>query len=367
PIDEATLRLGLGWRVRLPSEGGEIEGRPECNAFLNSLVSQREEELCRELRKFHRRSLVELALRNHELGMARQATWRHTASAILGLHRDQEAAMATIAEQESENNAVLQASRVLVELAVCECPEKGDLVPGAMDLSLLMARLMLLTTLGDWSDAIHYGGMEASLLVTPLGDVHVPTAFLDEVVKPFGHLANDSIVDGAIAGYARNFAAPNVVGAAEPAVDQAFVDAWLDEKQVPLDSFRRFVDDVEDFGIARQTPVLTMPRSELLQLYSGDDGTAAAIVSALTTSPRGEWRRPPNGMFDKDRWPWRYRRRLSLLRLPIVQLAEGPDPLVAVAPGLLRDALTYTVKNYHEGYFPAWQIDSAPMRSWMGT
>jgi hypothetical protein len=110
-----------------------------------------------------------------------------------------------------------------------------------------------------------------------------------------------------------------------------------------------------------------MPRSELERLYSGADGTAATIVSTLTTSPRREWRTPPDGMLDKDRWPWRFRRRLSLLRLPIVQLDDGPDPLVAVAPGLLRDALVYMVENYHEGYFPQWQIESSNMRAWAGT
>lgn len=366
-IDAATLRLGLGWRVRSSDEGGAIKGRGDCNAFLNSLVTQLEEELCRELGKYDRRVLIEMALRNHELAMARQATWRRTASAILGLHRDRATAMRTIADQQFENNGVLQASRVLVELAVCECPRDGGVAPGEMDLSLLMAQLMLLTTLGDWSAAIYHGGMEASLFVTPLGDVHVPTAFLDEIVKPFAHLSNDSIVDGAIADYARNFTAADVVRAAEPVFDQAFIDAWQDEKHAPLDSFRRFVDDVEDYAIERQTPLLSLLRSELLCLYSGIDGAAEAVVSSLTTMPRRDWRTPPEGMLDKDRWPWRYRRRLSLVRLPIVQLDDGSDPLVVVAPGLLRDALVYTVENYHRGYFPDWQIDAPAMMAWKGT
>ncbi len=367
PIDAATIRLGLGWRVRSGAEGGDIEGRTECNAFLNALVSELEQELCLELHRFNRQSLIEMALQNHELAMARQATWRRTTSAILGLHRDQSDAKATIAEQEFENNGVLQASRVLIELAVCECPANEGETPGEMDLSLLMARLLLLTQLGDWSDAIFHGGMEASILVTPLGDVHVPIAFIDHVVKPFGDLANDSMIDGAVAGYAQNFAAPHITGAAEAAFDPAFVEAWCVEKQAPLDSFRRFVDDVEDAGIKQESPVLMMPLSELLRLYSGDDGAAEAIVRSLSTTPRANWLAPPEGMLDKDRWPWRYRRRLSLLRLPLIQLDDGEDPLIVVAPGLLRDAVVYTVDNFHEGYFPCWQIQTNGMRTWAGT
>lgn len=66
-IDTAKLRLGLGWSARSPDKGGEIEGRSECNAFLNAVVSQLEEEFCIELRRFNRRSLVEFALRKHLL------------------------------------------------------------------------------------------------------------------------------------------------------------------------------------------------------------------------------------------------------------------------------------------------------------
>jgi hypothetical protein len=366
-IDAAALRIGLGWRVRSVDSGEKIEGRVECTSFLNSLVSQLEDELCRDLRTFDRQSLVEVALRNHELGMARQAIWRRTASANLGLHRDQKAVLATIAEQEFENNGVLQTSRVMVEIAVCECLEHDGVVPGEMDLSRLMAKLMLLAQLGDWSDAIFHGAIEASISVTPLGDVHVPTAFIDEIVMPFGSLAHETMVDIAIADYPRNFESPALLSATEFSFDKEFVDAWNEEKRVRLDSFRRFVDDIEDVGIKRQMPVLTMLRSELLKCYSGDDDAAEAIVASMSTMPRDKWRTLPDGMLEKDRWPWRFRRRLSLLRLPIIQLDETADPLVALAPGLLRDALVYTVGNYHQGYFPHSQIRTKSMRAWSGT
>ena len=65
------------------------------------------------------------------------------------------AALDTITDREYLNNGALQASRVLVELAVCECPFQGGLVPCSMDLSRLMARLLHTIGLGGWSDAIH--------------------------------------------------------------------------------------------------------------------------------------------------------------------------------------------------------------------
>jgi hypothetical protein len=367
PIDVATLRIGLGWRVRDRAMGGEVAGQPQCNEFLNALVAHLESELCSELSQFDRTALVTMALRNYELAMVQQGTWRRTASANLALHCDREATLATIAKQEFDNNGVLLASRVLIELAVCECPLTGGIVPGDMDLALLLARLMLVMTLGDWSDAIYHGGMKPSVLVTPLGDVHVETSFLDAVVEPFGHLVNDSILDSSIANYAKNYEAVSVDPATEPTLDAVFLAAWREEKQFDLEALRQFVADVESFAIGRKEAILTVRRSELLQLYSAEDGAAETIVSSLTTKPRPAWREVPPGMLDKDRWPWRFRRRLSLLRRPIVELNASADPILVLAPGLLRDAASYAVENYYRGYFPLVQLDTAAMKAWAGT
>jgi hypothetical protein len=74
----------------------------------------------------------------------------------------------------------------------------------------------------------------------------------------------------------------------------------------------------------------------------------------------------PSGFNDKDRQPWRFRRRLSLLRRPIVQLDQSEDPLLIIAPGLARDALTYSMIGYLEGSFPHEQIKTTRMKSWFG-
>lgn len=367
PIDIAASRIGLGWRVRDRAVGGDINGQPQCNKFLNALVADLESELCGELSQFDRTALVKMALRNYELAMVQQGAWRRTASAILALHRDREATLAAIAKQEFDNNGVLLASRVLIELAVCECPLTGGIVPGDMDLSFLLARLMLAMTLGDWSDAIYHGGMKPSLLVTPLGDVHVETSFLDAVVEPFGHLVNDSILDSSIANYAKNYEAVSPDPLTEPTLDTAFLTAWREEKLYDLEALRQFVADVESYAIGRKAAILTLRRSELLELYTGDDGAAEIIVSSLSTKPRPAWRDVPTGMLDQDRWPWRFRRRLSLLRRPIIEVNEAADPEVVLAPGLLSDAAAYTVENYFRGYFPHVQLGTSAMKAWAGT
>ncbi|HEX4129468.1 MAG TPA: hypothetical protein VHZ24_05450, partial [Pirellulales bacterium] len=69
---------------------------------------------------------------------------------------------------------------------------------------------------------------------------------------------------------------------------------------------------------------------------------------------------------DKDRQPWRFRRRLSLLRRPIIELDTSDDPATVVAPGLLREAFAYSADSYHEGAFPGSQLRSDAMQRWCG-
>jgi hypothetical protein len=54
-----------------------------------------------------------------------------------------------------------------------------------------------------------------------------------------------------------------------------------------------------------------------------------------------------------------------VLRKPLIQINDTDDPTIIVAPGLLRDAFAYMLRNYYRGDFPLWQLTPL-MRSWAG-
>ena len=120
--DGAMLKLGLGWRVHPESSSGNIEGKSNCISFLNRLVREIEDELCGELRQLDRLATIDFALRNHEAAIGDRARWSRTAAAVLSLHDDKDVTLATMAEHDFELNAVFLATRLLVEIALCECP-----------------------------------------------------------------------------------------------------------------------------------------------------------------------------------------------------------------------------------------------------
>lgn len=367
--DDAFLRLGLGWLQRDRARGAEVFGKSECLSYLNPLVEYLEDEVCDALRSLDRRSVVSMALLNHESAAADRDNWRRTAAAVLALHEDQAATREVMVERESLNNGVFQASRILIEFAICECPLVGGRAMGKLDLSHLMAKILLIQRLGGWSDAIRWEVMEPRLRITPLGDIHANHSFYEDVIVPFARVASDLRVAEDIGSYAERFKESQPLATDTSPWPDEFWVAWADETGGTFDEVRKFLDILEDMALRCEAPFFVVKRSTLWKRI--EDGNeispeaAVRIVDALSFVTRPRWRDVPPEFDEKDRFPWRFRRRLSVLRRPLLQIDNGVDPLLVVAPGIARDAVVYMLGNYYRGDYPLWQL-KPKMKSWTG-
>lgn len=202
--DDATARLGLGWQVRERALGGRLNGKEETTAYLNKVVSWVEAKLSADLKQFNREALIKRILLNYEAAGFDQSRWLRTSSAVLALHADRCSTMETISTNAFKLNAVSQASRILIEAAICEAPIDGGRLPGDLDLSRLIATALLLFHYGGWSDAIKWDVMEPVIRVTPLGDVHAKLDYIDEIITPHARESSDVRIKDAEESYADN-------------------------------------------------------------------------------------------------------------------------------------------------------------------
>lgn len=368
--DSATIKLGLGWRDRKRSESAEIVGQDACTDYLNRIVRMLEDEICEDLRAFDRRSTIKFALMNHESAGSDRDSWRRTAGAVIALHKDKAATLATIGRHEAELNAVFQASRLMVEFAICECPIEGGIWPGKLDMSQIMSKIMMLCGMGGWSDAIHWQAMQPLVRITPLGDIHANVTFQEQVLTPYGQAMTDMFVQENIDDYADNMREPQALPTDTSSIDAEFFEAFEEQFGASFVLARKFIDDIEDLGIKQNTPVLTLKRSEVLAITSQGDDPAHAqsvgrLLDFLTLKGRPSWRDVPEGYLEKDLFPWRFRRRLSVLRKPFVQIDDKDDPTLMFAPAILREGFGYAIRNYHTGDFPRWQL-TPKMKTWAG-
>ncbi|ECC2650866.1 zinc chelation protein SecC, partial [Salmonella enterica] len=85
----------------------------------------------------------------------------------------------------------------------------------------------------------------------------------------------------------------------------------------------------------------------------------------MSFTPRLCWRNLPDGYNSKDIASWRFRRRLSITRLPLLQLSNDSDPYLLIAPGILRESFAYMIDNYYSGSYSDSHLGPA-MRKYVG-
>ncbi|WP_144430651.1 hypothetical protein [Jannaschia donghaensis] len=372
--DTGTLKLFLGWKVRDRKLGATVQGKAECTAYLRQLVEFLENKLINFLRKFEKKSILQRLITNHEAAMCDQETWKRTAAAVSALHEDKGRALEEILKHQSKLNAVFQSSRVLVEVANCVCGlDDGDAF-GEFDLAKSMAMMIEIIEFGGWSDAIHYGAMEPALMVAALGDVLANHDFFQEVVVPFGQAGMTSRVERSIQGYGDHFSAPKEK-ISEPekkfaAEKEQFSKAWECELGFPIEAHGAFVVACEEVGLAEEKACFVVRKSELtrkvLDLRPELEPHLNKIFHELSLLPRSDWRVAPEGFTDLDRQPWKFRRLLSVLRRPLIQLDDAEDPEIYLWPGMVGDGGKYTFTRYWDAEFREIQIRTKEMLRWNG-
>lgn len=246
-MDDAISRIGIGSRIQAAAPN--VTGSDACKAVLNDAVRVILDDLCASLARYERRAFIRAIVTNHEIAAIDREAWKRTAQANAALHDDSPESIQTLIRHIGELNACSLASRVLVEAAVCECPSGLGETPGDLDVSRLMASVMLAHHLGGWSDAVHWGAMEPRIRITPLGDIHMNHAFMDEVYEPFGKTGGEAEVSHWVETYADLYGPDEVVPSVVGLLESDFLEAWKREYDVSIDGIRRFLDLLDRSGL----------------------------------------------------------------------------------------------------------------------
>jgi hypothetical protein len=318
-----------------------ISVREECNAFLNKAVDQLWETIRASLVRLDRRNVLVYCLENHEAVARDRGQWRLSSRALLALYGDTENVHAIAAERESRRNATALAMRCLSEMALSTCPESGGSRPSIVDMDELAARATLLIEIAHDSDAIRAGWSAPRIEMTPSGRVNIDRTFFTRVVVPYtqGHFS--AMFDAAVENYPKRYE--------EPRTPTAEREKELDDLDKVFQTEHGF--SIANFGNAiRQLGEMALSREQVVFVSSHHDVMASlgeagldvqereAFLNRFALKPRRQWDEPkPVNAEPKDWYPWRFRRRLSLINRPIIALSAASDSDVLVAPGLLED------------------------------
>ncbi|MFZ3025882.1 hypothetical protein [Pseudomonas sp.] len=366
-IDSARLRLGLGWSVH--DGDNNVAGAKECGRLLNSLVDKRVEHVIAQLNKLDRGNLIERLLINHVVGEVTEQLWKRTSGAVLGLHGDTPTTRRTVVEQLSKSAAAQISSRVLIEMALCASPTSGGRIPANLEIESLLAEIALLIRLGSWSDGIYYGVLEPQLRISQLGDILLTDKFSNSVVEPMLSTAMGDRYVRSAPSQKRYYSAPTIVGSTAQLLEPAFMKAWDAEMGFTIDDARRMIDLLEDEGIERQAPVMSLTRGQLVGLLGSvcDANKVDRFLERFSFAPRPKWDTPPAGFKVREILPWRFGRRLSVVTRPMLQINSADDPMFMIAPSLVRTGFFYVLRGAHAGTIDQEFFVSPEMRdAWWG-
>lgn len=364
-FDDASQRLGLGWHG-LPRPGGVVHGRDECTKVLNAITAAAEEMFCEHLRQFERRALIRRVVENHEASTVNKSRWERTSGAVLDLSSNPQGAREEVYDSILKANATGYASRIIMEAALCECPVGVGFEIADFDLSNLMASAMMIHHLGGYSDAIRYEGMRPEIRISPAGEVQIDVSFFDAIVTPVG----ESFVGGQIDRSRRDYSellrdpTPLTERQATSRTDPRFAAAWEAEVGVSLANFRTALEALEDRLVKAGSAWEVLPRPALLEYLAQHIDCAEQFVASLELLPRSGWKTVPQPYADQDRQPWRFRRRLSAARCPILRLESPAELDVVIVPGMIRDAFGVLIYNFYHGQYDLSSIASKEMRGW---
>ena len=131
-----------------------------------------------------------------------------------------------------------------------------------------------------------------------------------------------------------------------------------------------FLDYSEDTAI-KKNEVITKPNKKDFIEHANKNiplerGKLESIFQAFSFSPRDSWPLTPEGYKSRDWQPWKFRRKLSLLSKPIVQLSKSDNPTVLISPQLIREAIVYVLRNSYEASFDEKYYRTSAMVKWIG-
>lgn len=353
-LDTNNYKFGLAWKeiekTKAPIEYKTIEA---CKKFINSMVFHVITEIRENLRLYNRVDIIEQMLEYYEANACDDVHWTRTTPAMLAIHDDKKAIINVITDKKVQRNNAQRSLRLLIEIALCDSPLEEGKIINKIALSKLMDQILFVQHFGTVSDAICYEAIAPFVRVTCLGDIHINYDFIDNVVEPFSREIFSNRSEATKQEYSKYYSEQNITSTVNGILSDEFLDAWNKDLGFSVDDLRVAIDSIELLAMNGKSPciVLDILKADLiLQIESLGYITEniKLVIDFLVLETREDWLDVPSTFNQSEIYPWLYRRRLSLIMKPILQINNKTQRLLISVP-FLRDALGVILKSYYNG------------------
>ena len=356
---------GIGYEVGLGPT--IISDQNECHELLNKIVDAYWSRCRARLAHINRRSLVFRCLKNNEALHAEQDNWTRTRRAVFALHADQADILRASQRAREEMDRTQISHRIMVEMAICTCNENGGREATQEDIDYLGAQVLQLMATAQESDAMRAGAIPAWIRVSLAGDIRLASDF-SELMRPYLSSHFEITHRRDIDEYERNFTLPKYgTKTEEEAFGSAFVAAFREEYGISPIRLAEASRVLAEDAYSAKTDVVIRTKDSVMSLLSDQGGFERTELDGLMNHfvlpVRANWAETSPPFRGKDWWPWRYRRRLSVMARPLIAIN---DIEIAFAPAFCEDAFRHVIMEAYTGAFETEYVTSRSMKEYIG-
>ena len=315
-----------------------------------------------KLATLERRTVIERALENWETIQKERAEWQRAAAALLAIHENDDAVIGMANQRENARSMAGLASRVIAEMALCTAPYGTGSMCAAADLDELVAEVCRLLDCAGQCDAHHYKLATSAPIAHANGSLE------------FGRLAPATLGPYRMALGERHFRRdaaqydePFRVSDQSVVPEQGFEVAFRTEFGMTLREGVQILDWLTEEALRRSAVQFVLSKGDVVaKLKALGLSEPERAYRQFVLVPRRKWdESDPAGSRKKDWYPWRYNRRLSVLRRPILQLSTDEDSMVLLSPARFEQSMEYLTQAAR-GRLPGDMFDSRAMRQYIG-
>jgi hypothetical protein len=364
------LRLSEGCTTVKPET--DLITKTECNDFLHKVVVKVWGQLRDLLRQFDRTSVIRQALAVNEAIISDRSHWRRTAQAIIALYAPSEDVITVAQKREQDRSKVSLPARIILEMAICECPDSGGRQLSQWDLDNLLAKTALMLEAATDSDAINADLLEPTVHLHNNGEYTIDRGFYEAVIYPFVANYFSEEYKGAAADYSKFYQhePPTIRKRADEIFSSEFVNAFSAEFEITPDEAIDGFAELIDLAMEREKAIVESTLGELRERMIKTRGLSPeachAFLKTFGLFHRPGWDHPPSGFKNKDISPWRYRRRLSATVRPIFIFGENDSDKVLYGLGSFSLGFDYLIERTERGQLPQDFFTSKKMRKYIG-
>lgn len=276
-----------------------------------------------------------------------------------------------VAEELEETQVITSTAlslRTLIEIVSAE-PPKGNKELSVADFDMLLAITDCLLNWSMVSDHIHDKIIDHELSILESGRIGIDKEAFDKVYNPFMKNKILEHLEHSISSFKNNLILNQKEKTdLDPIYDVAFkAEFGLSLSQI-VDFYLLLTEIGFEQEVAAPSLYLSDLKLKLKKTLKWDDETIEQAIELFSLLPRKKWEIPPKGFESNDIWPWRYNRRLSYVRRPLV---IGPkveeNSLVFWGPCHAEEACINLIGLVTTGRYHINESTSAEMKSLIGT